>query len=142
MRNQGVFVNGTFSSLKFILAGVPQGSDLGPLFFLTYINDLAAYLHGMAILSADDTSLSFSLNNLAFIEHILNTDLIKLKEWSKKSIKFNPLKTEVMAISNIHNDYEIDLKYDENILKTVENHKHLGVTISSNNKWSKHIDYN
>ena len=89
------------------------------------------------------TSLSFSLNKLAFIEHILNTDLIKLKEWSKEwLIKFNPLKTEVMAISNIHNDYEVDLKYDENILKTVENHKHLEVTISSNNKWSKHIDYN
>ena len=45
-----------------------------------------------------------------------------------------------MVISNIHNDYVIELKYDENILKSVENHKHLRVTISSNNKWSKHID--
>ena len=54
------------------------------------------------------------------------------KKWL---IKFNPLKTEVMVISNIHNDYGIELSYDENILKTVENHKHLGVTISS-----KHID--
>ena len=45
-----------------------------------------------------------------------------------------------MVISNIHNDYDIELSYDENILKIVENHKHLGVTISSNNKWSNHID--
>ena len=45
-----------------------------------------------------------------------------------------------MVISNIRNDYDIELKYDENILKIVENHKHLGVTISSNNKWSKHKD--
>ena len=45
-----------------------------------------------------------------------------------------------MVISNIHNDYDIKLSYDENILKIVENHKHLGVTISSNNKWSNYID--
>ena len=141
MQNHRVFVNGTFSSLKFILAGVPQGPVLGPLFILIYINDLADYLHGMAKMFADDTSLSFSSNNLAFIEHILNTDLIKLKEWAKKwLIKFNPLKTEVMVISNIHNDYDTELRYDENVLKIVENHKHLGVTISSNNKWSKHVD--
>ena len=83
MRNQRVFVNGTFSSLKLTLAGVPQGSVLGPLFFLIYINDLADYLHSMARLFADDTSLSFSPNNLAFIEHILNSDLVKLKEWAE-----------------------------------------------------------
>ena len=41
---------------------------------------------------------------------------------------------------DIHNDYDIKLSYDENILKIVENHKHLGVTISSKNKWSNHID--
>ena len=108
---------------------------------LSYINDLADYLHGMARLFADDTSLSFSSNNLAFIEHNLNSDLVKLKEWAKKwLVKFNPQKTEVMVISNIHNDYYIELSYDENILKIVKNHKHLGFTISSNNKWSNHID--
>ena len=91
----------------------------------------------MARLLADDTSLSFLSNNLAFIEHILNSDPAKLKEWAKKwLIKFNPLKTEVMVISNIHNDYDTELSYDENILKIVEEHKHPGVTISSNNKWS------
>ena len=45
-----------------------------------------------------------------------------------------------MVISNIYNAYDIELKYDENILKIVDNQKHLGVTISSNSKWSKHID--
>ena len=140
MRNQKVFVNGTFSSLKFIYS-CRSSSRLSPgsSFFLIYINDLAVYLHGMAGPFADDTSLSFSSNNLAFIEHILNS--VKLKEWAKKwLIKFNPLKTEVMVISNNHKDYDIKLSYDENILKIVENHKHLGVTIPSNNKWSNHID--
>ena len=141
MRNQSVFVNGTFSSLKFILAGVPQGTVLGPPLFLIYINDLTDNLHGMARPFADNASLSFSSNNLAFIEHILNTDLVKLMKWAKKWLmKFNPLKREIMVIWNIHNDYDKELKYDENILKIVDKHKHLGVTISSNNNWSKHID--
>ena len=74
-------------------------------------------------------------------EHIINTDLVKLKEWAKKwLIKFNTLKIEVMVISNIHNDYDIGLRYNENLLTIVENHKHLGLTISSNNRRSKHID--
>ena len=79
MRNQSVFVNDTFSSRKFILAEIPQGSVLGPLFFLFYINDLADYLHGMARLFADDTSLSFSSNNLAYIEHTYS------KYWCSKT---------------------------------------------------------
>ena len=118
-----------------------SSSRLSPGSSLIYINDLADYLHGMVRLFADDTFLSFSSNNLALIEHILNSDLVKLKEWAKEwLINFNPLKTEVVVISNIHNDYVIKLSYDENILKIVENHKHLGITISSNNKWSNHFD--
>ena len=71
MRNQRVSVNGIFSSLKFILAGVPQGSVQDPLFFLICTNDLADYLHSISRLFADDTSLGFTSNNLAVIEHIL-----------------------------------------------------------------------
>ena len=47
-----------------------------------------------------------------------------------------------MVLSSLRNDYDIELKYDENILRILDNHKHLGVTLSSNNKWSKHIDSN
>ena len=52
------------------------GSVLIPLLFLIYINDIADYLDGMAILFADDTSFSFSSNNLAFTKHVLNTNLV------------------------------------------------------------------
>ena len=60
-RHQKVFINGVYSSEKPISAGVPQGSVLGPLLFLIYINDITDNLTGMARLFADDTSLSFSL---------------------------------------------------------------------------------
>ena len=114
--------------------------------FLIYLNDIAVYLHVHGTgrrhrLFADDTSLSFSCNNLAFIEHVLYTDLVKVKDWAQQLLmKLNPLKTEVMVISNLHNDYDIELKYDENILIIVDHRKYIGDTLSSNNKLSKHID--
>ena len=140
-RSQKVLINETSSSEKFISAGVPQGSVLGPLLFLIYINDISDELTGLARLFADDTSLSYSSTNLQQIEIVLNEDLRKLSEWAKKwLILFNPLKTEVMLISNIFNDGNIELIMDGMVLKIVEFHKHLGVYLSSTNKWSKHID--
>ena len=140
-RSQKVFINENFSSHKSITAGVPQGSVLGPLLFLIYINDISDDPTGLARLFADDTSLSYSSADLHQIEIILNEDLRKLIEWAKKwLILFNPLKTEVMLISNIFSDNNIELIMDNTVLKIVEIHKHLGVYLSSNNKWSKHID--
>ena len=112
-RKQKVFVNGVLSSRKTLNAEVPQGSVFGPLLFFIYINDIADELTGKARLYTDDTSLSYSSSDLAEIEIVLNDDLGKLKEWANKwLIMFNPLKTEVMLISNIFHDYDLRLIYD------------------------------
>ena len=60
-RSQSVCVDGTYSSKQYITAGVPQGSVLGPMLFLIYINDISEDLTGMTRLFADDTSLTFHL---------------------------------------------------------------------------------
>ena len=102
-RHQKVFINGVHSSEKPISAGVPQGSVLGPLLFLIYLNDITDNLTGMARLFADDTSLSLSSTNLAVIERVVNDDLFTLKEWATKwLITFHPQKTEVMLISILY----------------------------------------
>ena len=105
------------------------------------INDIADELTGKARLYADDTSFSYSSSDLAEIEIVLNDDLGKLKIWANKwLLMFNPLKTEVMLISNSFHDYDLRLSYDNTPLNIVETHKHLGIYLSTNNKWTKHVD--
>ena len=53
---------------------------------------------------------------------------------------FNPQKTEVMFISNNHSEYNLQFKYDGNLLDNVDKHKHLGLIILLNNKWTNRID--
>ena len=77
--------------------------------------------------------IRYSSSDLAEIEIVLNDDLGKLKEWANK-------KTEVMLISNIFHDYDPRPIYDDTLLNIVETHKHLGIRLSTNNKWTKYMD--
>lgn len=85
------------SSKSEISAGVPQGSVLGPLLFLIYVNDVAVNMLSLCRLFADDSSLQYSSNNILNIEYILNHDLKILESLSKKwLLKFNSSKTKVV----------------------------------------------
>ena len=77
-RKQKVFLNGQTSSWADVNAGVPQGSILGPLLFLIYINDLADGLSSNAKLFADDTSLFSVVHNPNTTAKDLNNDLVKI----------------------------------------------------------------
>ena len=140
-REQQVLVNNQSSCFKKINAGVPQGSVLGPLLFLIYINDIADSLETLARLFADDTSLSYSSEHVYEIENVINRDLHRISSWSKTwLIKFNPSKTNVLFLTNSTNFSELNLIFDDNVLEPVSSHRHLGVTLSSDCKWSSHID--
>ena len=72
------------SSYKVIQCGVPQGSILGPLLFLLYINDIGNVSNILElILFADDTNLFFSHNDLYFLTNIVNCEIERLSEWFK-----------------------------------------------------------
>ncbi|PJE78143.1 hypothetical protein CI610_02928 [invertebrate metagenome] len=141
-RQQKVYINSTSSDVGMIMAGVPQGSILGPLLFLIYINDIADELESTARLFADDTSLIKSSSSCREIELVLNRDLEKLNQWAKTwLVSFNPNKTEIIFISNSDNIEEnLDLIFDGTFLNFSSLHRHLGVIFNSNAKWSDHID--
>ena len=81
-RKQRVLLNGQTSEWRNITASVPQGSILGPLLFLIYINDLSGDLSSKAKLFADDTSLFFVTHDITTSANELNNDLNKISDWA------------------------------------------------------------
>ena len=84
-----------------------QGSVLGPLFFLNYVNDISEHILSLTRLFADDSSLYFSAPTLNDLEGIINHDLALISRWAKQwLVTFNPSKTEAMLFSSSfsHND--------------------------------------
>ena len=81
-RKQRVILNGQFSSWTSVNAGVPQGSILGPLLFLIYINDLADGLSSNAKLFADNTFLFSVIHDVGTSANELNNDLYEINKWT------------------------------------------------------------
>ena len=81
-RYQVTSVENCHSTQQIVSVGVPQGSILGPLLFLIYVNDLPNCLeHCQVVMYADDTVIYFIANSSQNIEYHLNTDLANLAEW-------------------------------------------------------------
>ena len=100
-RKQYVTYNGTSSATRNIIYGVPQGSILGPLLFLIYINDLCDVCkYTTPILFADDTNLFCNGSDLEALETNINQELTKISKWLKtKKISLNVKKTHYMVFS-------------------------------------------
>ena len=103
-RKQCVSIHGNKSEYREVLHGVPQGSVLGPLLFIIYINDLPnSLIFSTATLFADDTCLLFSSSSLRHIEKTLNTDLKRLFKWlNSNKISLKDSKTEVVIFHGQH----------------------------------------
>ena len=144
-RNQFVCVNGTNSGHLPIKCGVPQGSILGPLLFLVYVNDLASVSkHAATILFADDTNVIYTGKNYEDICMLVQTDLKIISDWFRcNKLALNETKTNYVIFHLSHKkppeNFSITLNGIE--LNRVKNTKFLGVIISENLKWNDHINY-
>ncbi len=132
-RKQRVTIDGQSSDWSEIKAGVPQGSVLGPLLFLIYINDITTDLQSSSFLYADDTSLLEVVDDPAISAARLNNDLELINTWTQKwLVIINSDKTKAMVFSTKRQKpWHPHLKYDNQIIESVNNHEHLGVTLSS-----------
>ena len=97
-RQQQCLVNGCLSSQSNLLCGVPQGSILGPLLFLIYINDLPNCLKFTTpCLYADDTQIFTSSFDRGVLANNINSDLKNLSDWLiVNKLQFHPLKTKLI----------------------------------------------
>ena len=138
-RQQRVTINGAKSPWGKILAGVPQGSVLGPLLFLIFINDITHVIRRCKIrLFADDTCLFVEVDEPDKVAEILNQDLHQIQEWADKwLVSFSPPKTEELLISNKAPRAHPPLYLNNERITTVKHHKHLGIYLSDNLSWKK-----
>lgn len=141
-RMQRVVINGQTSEWKHITAGVPQGSILGPLLFLVYINDIANNIQSNIRLFADDTSLFIIVDDPVNSAQYLNRDLDRINIWAEEwLVKFNPIKTEQLLFSLKHNSPpHPPLLFSNSQITMVPTHKHLGLNISNSGDWHSHVD--
>ena len=133
-RIQRVGIRGVLSDWIEVLSGVPQGSVLGPILFLVYINDLDCGIKNWILKFADDTKLFGRISNTADSDE-LQEDLSKLVQWSSEwQMLFNVDKCNVMHISKkpAQREYQMNGR----TLNVVQQEKDLGVLLSNNLKVS------
>ena len=161
-RTQFTHVNNASSTVLNVSIGVPQGSVLGPLLFLIYIND---FPNSSDLLSfyqfADDTSIFYSSNTLANTVNVLNSELIKVSDWLRANkLSLNIAKTKCIyfekkgntriniSINNNNNNNINDISINNNLNICINNNQilpcssvnFLGITINRHLVWNDHIN--
>ena len=144
-RFQRVILNGQFSSWKPILAGVPQGSILGPLLFLIYINDLPNEIKSNAKLFADDTSLFTLVKDKNESTSILNNDPLLISKWAYNwKILFNPDPTkpadEVILSKRKITQTHLIISLNNIQVERVSYQNHLGILLDEKLNFKQHVD--
>ena len=146
-RNQKCSTNGHLSNTAPVTCGIPQGSNLGPLLFLVYINDLPNCLTSASPrIFADDTNITFAASTLIDLENAVNLELRNLQRWLiTNRLSLYIAKTEFMVIGSnqrIHalSNNQIDIEIDGKSIKKVKEAKSLGLFIDEHLSWTKHIE--
>ena len=142
-RKQRVVVDGKASEPTDVLSGVPQGTVLGPLFFLIYINDISKNLTpGTKIrLFADDSLLYRTIRSPADCQ-ILQNDLNTLQKWETLwKMEFHPGKCNLLQITNKRCPIDFSYNIHNTVLTKVDSAKYLGVIIDSKLNWKKQYSH-
>ena len=139
-RSQRVVIEGEESESIPVTSGVPQGSVLGPILFLIYINDLPDEVCSQVRLFADDTALYLTMES-EDSGPTLQSDLDILSMWETRwDMEFNPSKCQVVHVAGSKRPVKRDYILHGQVLESVTCAKYLGVDISGSLTWNSHID--
>ena len=143
-RYQRVTINNSYSDPLPVVSGVPQGSILGPLLFIVYINDMSSYINHMYsqyLKFADDTKCFLHINTLS--DHIaLQEDITSIFTWSlalDSDMDFNFKKFIHLSFkSKLDTTHIIIYTISDTRIPRSDSHKDLGITLSVDLSWDKH----
>ena len=141
-RKQRVVLPGVSSSWTSVKAGVPQGSILGPLLFLLYINDIVVEINSSIRLFADDTSLYIIVDDPIQAAEQLNLALVKIHRWAGKwLVTYSPEKSECILLSRKYNKpHHHPVLLNQTQIAGINPHKHLGIIFSNECTWHEHLE--
>ena len=146
-RHQSVHIGNARSSRRTITCGVPQGSVLGPLLFLIYINDLPLHVqHSKLSLFADDATLHKSATSMESINLHISSDVDNVNSWCRENAMIiNEAKSKCMMIGTSQRlsklqSRTLNVNVNDQTLDNVDNEKLLGVHLDSHLQFNKHVD--
>ena len=133
-------IDGEESESIPVTSGVPQGSVLGPILFLVYINDLPDEVRSRMRLFADDIALYLTIES-EDDSSALQTDLDILSAWETRwDMEFNPSKCQVVHVTGSRKTVKTDYVLHGQVLESVPCARYLGVDISNGLTWNSHIN--
>ena len=140
-RRQREVIDGHSSGWSEVTSGVPQGSILGPLLFLVYINDFPLAVKCNCGLFADDSILHRKVTSESDCED-LQTELQSAYDWcNSRLVTLKSEKSEVLHLSRSKDPYHHEYWLSDKPLSAVNHHKHVDVWLESSLSWDYHINY-
>ena len=144
---QAVNINSSLSGLKSIDIGVPQGSILGPLLFIIFVNSLPESVdtNCKCVMYADGITLLVSSSDPSILQNYLNLNLNKIANWfQSNNLTLNIKKTKLMLFGTnqaLNKFKDISPTHDNLLIKKVEKFKYLGIFFDSLLSWNEHVKY-